>query len=432
MKISDVNSGFERESLLRPFGFKGGYVSELWQPIVLLEGSDGAGDRAEAVGLGTQSVLWSDASVFKRHTESGGNALMYATTEHALQLVRDQAFEDPVELLGALLPPVLEYARMITGNPDLRTTFVLNALVPLDNAAWMLYARTSGRTSFEALVPEGSRGALGRRHTHVAAIPTIAYSTSNDELRTIASRGDFFIKVKLGQPGSERDMLEADMRRLKEVHDVFEHRETTYTSDGRVRYYLDMNGRYEEKDTLYRLLDHAKTIGAFEQIAVVEEPFPEDLDIDVTDAGVPVAADESAHTDAHALRRIQMGYGAIALKPVAKTLSMTFAIARVAAEHAVPCFCADLTVNPILVDWNKNIAARLDPLPGLEIGSMESNGAQNYKGWARMESYHPSHGASWMRPVQGVYELTDAFYEHSGGILENPRHYHDLVRPRVL
>ena len=36
-----------------------------------------------------------------------------------------------------------------------------------------------------------------------------------------------------------------------------------------------MNGRYESKDILLELLDHAKSIGAFEQIVVVEEPFPE-------------------------------------------------------------------------------------------------------------------------------------------------------------
>jgi L-alanine-DL-glutamate epimerase-like enolase superfamily enzyme len=424
MKIRHVNSTFEREPLLRPFGFKGGYLSELWQSIVLLEA-----DGADAVGLGTQSVLWSDSSVFRRHSEAGGNALMYATTEHALRLCREVSFGSPIELLAELLPPVLDYARKITNTPDLRKTFALNALVPLDNAAWMLFARTQGRPSFDSIIPASCRAALGRRHTRAAAIPTIAYSTPGDELESIADRGDFFIKVKLGQSGSERDMLEADMRRMAEVHAVFDGRETIHTLDGRIRYYLDMNGRYEEKATLERLLDYATTIGAFEQIVLVEEPFPEELEIDVSDLGVRVAADESAHTDADALRRIEMGYGAIALKPVAKTLSMTFNIARIAAAHSVPCFCADLTVNPILVDWNKNVAARLDPLPGLEIASMESNGAQNYKDWERMESYHPSRGAAWTKPTQGVYELPDEFYEESGGIFENPPHYRDLVRP---
>ena len=53
-----------------------------------------------------------------------------------------------------------------------------------------------------------------------------------------------------------------------------------------------------------------------------------------------------------------MGYQAIALKAIAKTLSMTLKIAKVAHDHNVPCFCADLTVNPILVEWNRAVAAQ--------------------------------------------------------------------------
>ena len=97
-----------------------------------------------------------------------------------------------------------------------------------------------------------------------------------------------------------------------------------------------------------RLLDHAKKIGAFDQIAIIEEPFDENMEIDITDIPVRIAADESAHTEKDALKRIQMGYKAIALKAIAKTLSMTMKIAQVAFENNVPCFCADLTVNPIL------------------------------------------------------------------------------------
>ncbi len=45
------------------------------------------------------------------------------------------------------------------------------------------------------------------------------------------------------------------------------------------------------------------------------------------------------------VRRIQMGYSLIALKAIAKTLSMTMKMAQVAHEHGLPCLCADLTVN---------------------------------------------------------------------------------------
>ncbi len=189
---------------------------------------------------------------------------------------------------------------------------------------------------------------------------------------------------------------------------------------------MNPNGRYEKKETLLKLIDHAKKIGAFDQIAIIEEPFPEELQIDVSDIPVRLAADESAHTDQDAVTRIGMGYKAIALKAIAKTLSMTMKIANAAKERNIPCFCADLTVNPILVDWNKNVAARLDPFPGLGTGLLETNGHQNYKNWTTMESYHPYKDAEWRKTQNGVFNLDDDFYEKSGGILTDSNHYMEL------
>ena len=122
-----------------------------------------------------------------------------------------------------------------------------------------------------------------------------------------------------------------------------------------------------------------------------------------------------------------MGYGAIALKPIAKTMSMSLKIAKVASDHQIPCFCADLTVNPILVDWNKNVAARLAPLPGMNIGVLESNGHQNYKNWDQMKSYHPMNNGSWIESQNGVFKIDDDFYENSGGIFKKSEHYDDLI-----
>lgn len=107
-----------------------------------------------------------------------------------------------------------------------------------------------------------------------------------------------------------------------------------------------MNGNMVVQGAL-TLIDHARKIGAFDQIAIIEEPFAEELEFDVSDIPVRLAADESAHTDEDAIKRIQLGYKAIALKAIAKTLSMTMKIAQAAHERNVPCFCADLTVNPI-------------------------------------------------------------------------------------
>jgi len=145
--------------------------------------------------------------------------------------------------------------------------------------------------------------------------------------------------------------------------------------------------------------------------------------IDISDIPVRIAADESAHTDTDALERIKMGYRAIAVKAIAKTLSMTLKIIKVAHEHNVPCFCADLTVNPILVEWNKNVAARLEAFPGLGLGLVETNGHQNYKNWEVMRTYHPYPDAEWANTRNGIFRLDDDYYQKSGGIFMQSPHY---------
>jgi L-alanine-DL-glutamate epimerase-like enolase superfamily enzyme len=425
MKIASTESNFEREPLIRPFGFKGGYMTEIWQTVARMVNDTGI----SKTGLCTQNVLWSDANVFEAHSEAGGNALMYTLTERALQIARGQSFTNPIELLDNILEEVYQYGKAVTGNMDLRMTFALNALVGVDNAAWLLYAEENGIDSFDDLIPSAYRDCLSNHHDKVAAIPLMAYTIPVSEITETVEQGFFFMKIKIGQPGTQAEMLEKDMARLTEIHEAIGHKQTPHTSNGKLPYYFDANGRYEKKETLLRLIDHARKIGAFDQIALIEEPFPEKADIDVTGIPVRLASDESAHTDQDALIRIQMGYKAIALKAIAKTLSMTMKIAKVAHENNVPCFCADLTVNPILVDWNKNIASRLDAFPGIGgLGLCETNGHQNYSNWKRMESYHPYTYASWRIPVDGVFFLNGDFYRKSGGILTPSHHYEEMFQ----
>jgi len=422
IRITEVDSNFEREPLIRPFGFKGGYMSEIWQTAVRL-GSDRGNSE---VGLCSQSVLWSDARVFAEHAEAGGNALMYAMTEYALGLIKNRSFSDPISLLEEILDPVHEYGKKITGHHDLRKTFALNALVAPDNAAWLLFARENNIRNFDEMIPEAYRPALSHHHKSVASIPLMAYTIPVSEITQAVRDGYFFMKIKIGQPGTQEEMLQKDKKRLTEIHDAIGSQTTTHTQNGRIPYYFDANGRYESKDNLLRLLDHADKIGALEQIAIIEEPFPEEKEIRVDDLGIRIAADESAHTDEDALIRIQMGYKAIALKAIAKTLSMTLKIAKVAHEHDIPCFCADLTVSPVLVEWNKNVAARLAPFPELGLGLLETNGHQNYLHWDKMVSYHPFPQASWRTPEDGVYTLNDDYYKKSGGIFTPLPHYEQL------
>ena len=393
-KISKVNSNFERQPLAKPFGFKGGAVTNVWQIIAKLENEEGLAK----IGLGTQSVLWSDSKVSAAHSENGGNALMYAMTERALQMIKGQEFDSPITMLDDILPEVLSYGRKITGREELRKTFGLNALVAVDNAAWLLYAAVNGIDNFDNLIPSDYKGGLSAQHNQVVSIPALGYGTSMEVIKGLADQGFFIMKIKIGAPGDQKTMLEKDKAFLKAIHETIGHYETEHSPNGKLPYYFDANGRYESQDSLHRFLDYAEKIGAIDQIAVLEEPFGEKNQESVaslTARGPRVAADESAHTDEESIARIEQGYNAIAVKAVAKTMSMTMKIAQAAFERDVPCFCADLTVNPILVDWNKVVASRLPAFPGWKMGMQETNGWQNYKHWDDMLTYYPKATASW-------------------------------------
>ncbi len=426
-RVCKTACGCEREPLLAPFGFKGRQLTELWQTVALMESDSGAA----ALGLGTQSPLWSDGTVFAGRGEEESNSLMYRLTAHALKLAEGASFENPMEFLDAILPEVHEEGKRITSNPDLRLTFTLNALVAVDNAAWQLYCAQNGISDFDGMIPPDVRSSLNCRHEEIGCIPLMTYGVPVEGIVDAVRQGHFLLKIKIGsdpdRDGDLEKMLRWDIERLASIHKALRDYETLYTDSRRVLYYLDANGRYDTNDRLTRLIGAIEKMGALDRIVLLEEPFPEECGIDVSDIPVRIAADESAHSDADALRRIQMGYSAIALKPIAKTMSMSLRIAKLAAEHDVPCFCADLTVNPILVDWNKNVAARLAPLPGVKIGVMESNGAQNYRNWGAMKSYHPCAGAPWIDPVNGIFRLGDDFYAQSGGIFEISEHYRQVA-----
>ena len=424
IRIKAASSNFEREPLIRPFGFKGGYMNEIWQTVVRLQSDSGA----SAVGLGTQNALWSDARVFAERSANAAEAAMYLMSDFAAQRLVGRTFDSPVDLLQQMLPEVHEFGMRATGNARLRHTFALNALVAVDNAAWLLYAMENNISSFDDLAPQPFRPALANHHVNVASIPLMAYAVPAAEIVDAVNNGYFFMKIKIGQPGAQDEMLQKDKARLSEIHSAIGRFATPHSASGKLPYYFDANGRYENKEQLVRLLDHADKIGALEQIAIIEEPFPEENEESVDDLPVRIAADESAHTDADALNRIRLGYQALALKPIAKTLSMTLKIAKLAHENNIPCFCADLTVNPILVDWNKNVAARLAPFPGLRnMGLLETNGHQNYRNWAAMQSYHPRAGAAWTVAQNGVFECDDDFYRTSGGMFDVSEHYEKLV-----
>ncbi len=422
MRIIDADIAYEIKELKAPFGFKGSDLTGLWQTVVSLRS-----ETHSALGLGVQSVLWSDSGIFAELGEKNGNRLMYEVTRFALYQLYNESFENPFTLLDFLIPKAMDFARQLAGRENIKLTFILNALVPIDLAAWILFAKENHLENFQAMT--GIH--CGKYQNKLANIPLITYHTGLEEIDRLARAGYSLFKIKIGAD-PERDgdldkMLEWDQNRLSEIHQILSCYETPYSACGKPVYYLDANGRYDTKDRLKMFLDYADKIGALERILILEEPFAEENQLDVSDLPVCIAADESAHSCKEAISRIELGYRAIALKPIAKTLSMTLKILEYAQQRGISCFCADLTVNPVMAEWNKNLAACLEPIPGMKIGMMESNGSQNYKDWDQMLTYHPLYGHSFVSSQNGIYLLDDEFYQTSGGIFMTSNHYTQMI-----
>lgn len=412
IEITGTDLRYIREPLKAPFGFKGKYIGELWQTVSQIKSANYA-----AACPCTISVLWSDACVFAEHSPAESSALMRDVTACALDMIRGEAFTRPDMLINDIFRDLKAYADKICGR-SVAETFVLNSLVGLDYALWALYARENGFTRFGQIIPPEAEKALSHRHKALAHIPLVSYAVSEEQLKALLDGGTGLLKIKIGHSSGNglaheadmRDMLELDKARLKAIHDIAKDRSTDLTTDGRVHYYLDANGRYDCKERLCALLDYAGKIGALDRVELIEEPFPPENDSFVGDLPVTINADESAHSLADVKRRLEQGYKAVALKPIAKTMSVSFDMAAEVYKSGGECLCADLTVVPLLAEWNKQFAARIGSLDGMSCGCIEINGDQNYNNWEELCGMLPR-GAEYTPEQNGRFTLDTGFYE---------------------
>jgi hypothetical protein len=121
----------------------------------------------------------------------------------------------------------------------------------------------------------------------------------------------------------------------------------------------------------------------------------------------------------------------MAIKPAGKTLSKSMQMVQAAQGRGIPCFVADSACIPLLLEWNKNVAARLKPFPGLEMGIIESHGEQTYINWRGLAADLPIPRGGWVEPKDGMYHLDEKFYETSGGIFLPPGHYQKLIDEKL-
>lgn len=423
IRIRRTDLEFVREPLRAPFGFKGRSLTELWQTVAKLES-----ESYTAVAPCVESVLWSDGRVFGENPPAVSSAMMMLVTNRALKMLEGESFTTPPEVIDGLVPELKRYAEQVCGQP-VATTFVLNALVGVDLALWTLYARENGVTSFDGLIPPSAKEALSCRHEALAQIPLLSYAVPEEEIRSVLDSGISLLKIKIGKavPGvstPEEDMAEMlkwDIARLRQIHEIASQYETPHTKSGRILYYLDANGRYDSLPRVEALLDAADQMGALDRIALLEEPFAPENDAFVGNLPVCVNADESAHSLEDVRERLALGYKAVALKPIAKTVSVSFRMAEAIHAAGGQCLCADLTVNPLLAEWNKQFAARVPALSGMKVGCVEINGDQNYTNWKGLQSLLPD----GLRPSplqNGVFPLDGNFYAQ-GQCLFQPNGY---------
>ncbi|MFA5341652.1 MAG: enolase C-terminal domain-like protein [Clostridia bacterium] len=414
IKIENAACKYEIEPLITPFGFKGGSSSCIWTVSVNLDSKE-----HRVSGHSIQGVLWSDGSLYASVKEQKANEYMFSITSYVCDLLKGMYFIEPEIIFEKIFTQAMSYANTVLKIFP-RKTFILNALVPIDNALRMLYTRHMRKNEFDFFA--SFIGISNIRQDKLALIPLITYNTSAEQIKNLADNGVCIFKIKIGaDPDNDNDMskmLNQDKKRLLQIHDILKHYKTIYTDTGYVAYYLDANGRYDALERMQQLLEYAKEIGAYERIVLLEEPFDEHNDIDVSPLKVTVAADESVHDEADAIRKIERGYKAFALKPIAKTITVTNQVAKIAIKNNINVFCADLTVTPMLVEINKNYASRLPAIEGMKIGIIESNGAQNYSNWKIMMADHPMKNNNFTKPDKGIFILDDTFYSSSGGIFE--------------
>lgn len=424
MKILKTAITCVKEKLKGPFGFKGGFLTELWQVVVKVET-----ERTYGVGVGVQSVLWSDEALFSTNSEEKGNEYMYSLSKKATEMLIGREGETPIDLIDSIYDELLIFARQ-TIRSSLRETFIRNALVSVDNALWQAYSKEEKCENFLELIPKIYRKPLREKHEVLCNIPLVSYGVDEKSIKSLLDSGAVLLKIKIGfdEGGrkSKSEMLKWDKNRLAQIHNIAKNYTTKYTKSGNILYYLDANGRYDSVERVNELVSFAEKIGAKERIIILEEPFEEEQKLDVRKINLRVAADESVHSLLDVKERIELGYSAIALKPMAKTLSETLKILNEAYEKGVLCFCADLTLNPLLVEWNKNVAARIATLPEMNVGILESNGKQNYMNWEEMRKYSPSYGKTYSVENKGIYRLNGDFYKESANIFKPSSYYEKL------
>ncbi len=89
-------------------------------------------------------------------------------------------------------------------------------------------------------------------------------------------------------------------------------------------------------------------------------------------------------------------------------------------QFGIPRFCDNLMVNPILVNWNRNVFRTIPPFFGLGRGIMEPNCGITYEKWAEIKEKYPYVDTGWTQATFGVFEVNECFYTTASSVLNAP------------
>ena len=66
-------------------------------------------------------------------------------------------------------------------------------------------------THFDELIPASYQPGLSAKHDKVVAIPALGYGTPIETIKQMADDGFFIMKIKIGAPGDQKEMLEKEL-----------------------------------------------------------------------------------------------------------------------------------------------------------------------------------------------------------------------------
>lgn len=401
IRVLEARTEFTPEVFRTPFKFGAATVRAITFAHVALHVENRRGQRAWGRGGILLSDGWAFPSAAVGHPQRD-QAMRRVTEQCALVLVRT-GFAHPIEIFLEMQAERAAIARSVStamelGEP-LPALAALVAASPVDAALHDGFGRCNGICTYDGYGPEHMRDlghylgpALSRRYLrdvlhpayrerlacfHVVGglDPLVAAEVPDDAPRDgvpnaleewIERDGVFCFKVKLR--GTD---LVWDLERMLAVADL------AYRRVEVPRFSVDANEQCEGPEYMVAFLEmvRERSPRAWADLLFVEQPTERDLgrrklDLRPVSRLKPVLIDESLASLADFDQALELGWSGVALK-TCKSQSLSLLLAARAVQADLPYGVQDLTNPGIALIQSVGLAARLDPLGGIEANARQ-------------------------------------------------------------